>query len=105
MEVCTKRFYRRLLVETGFVLWISTGLSSVSNAKDLTEVLGQGISVNALNFNPRVANAIAPGIATGVAQTVTQEFPQAAVSPAFTFRYNPTLTVYERATTVPGPLF
>ena len=92
----------------GFVLWISTGLSSRCEAKDLTEVLSQGLSVPSVvfsDFDQGVGNAIAPGIASGIAQAVTQEFPQAAVSPAFIFRYNPTLTVYERATTVPGPLF
>lgn len=40
-----------------------------------------------------------------VAQSVTQQFPLASVSPAFIYRYNPALTVYERATNVPGPLF
>ena len=89
----------------GFVLWVGMNLLSFSEAKDLTKVLSEGMSVNAYNFNPNVAGAIAPGIAAGISQAVTLESPQAAVSPAFAFRYNPTLTVFERATTVPGPLF
>lgn len=109
MEVQTKRFSSKLIVGMGFVLLVSTSLWSLSEAKDLARVLNQGTSFRA---NERegistvtIENAITPGFASGVAQAVTQEFPQAAVSPAFTFRYNPNLTVYERATTVPGPLF
>jgi outer membrane putative beta-barrel porin/alpha-amylase len=105
MKACARRFCNRLIIEMGIVLGVCTSLSSPSEAKDLTKVLSQGMSVNALNFNPNVAGAIAPGIAAGISQAVTQEFPQAAVSPAFTFRYNPTLSVFERTTAVPGPLF
>src|SRR5215217_7000649 len=97
MEAYTERICRRLIVGMGFALWVSTGLSSRCEAKDLTEVLSQGLSVPSVvfsDFDQGVGNAIAPGIASGIAQAVTQEFPQAAVSPAFTFRYNPILTVY-----------
>ena len=53
----------------------------------------------------QAAQAIAPAIAAAVAQSVTQQFPLASVAPAFTYRFNPTLSIYERSTGVPGPLF
>jgi hypothetical protein len=56
--------------------------------------------------NPSVAAAaVAPAIATAISQAVTQEFPVASVAPAFTYRFNPNLNVYERSSGVPGPLF
>jgi hypothetical protein len=51
------------------------------------------------------AAAVAPAIAAAVSQAVTQQFPLASVAPAFTYRFNPSLNVYERSSGVPGPLF
>lgn len=53
----------------------------------------------------QAAQVVAPAIAAAVAQAVTQEFPLASVAPAFTYRYNAMLSVYERSTGVPGPLY
>ncbi|MCS6924562.1 MAG: transporter [Candidatus Binatia bacterium] len=53
----------------------------------------------------RAAQGVAPVIAAAVAHAVTQQFPLASVAPAFTYRYNPTLSIYERSTGVPGPLY
>jgi hypothetical protein len=53
----------------------------------------------------QAAQVVAPVIAAAVAQAVTQEFPLASVAPAFTYRYNAMLSVYERSTGVPGPLY
>ena len=85
---------------------ILLGFSSTSEARDLTDVFVQGFSYNAVGKNTAPAAAqFAPFISAAVAQAVTQEFPYASVSPAFTYRYNPALSVYEPSTTVPGPLF
>lgn len=48
---------------------------------------------------------IAQSFSAAVAQTVTQEFPLASVSPAFVYHYNPAVDTFERLTSVPGPLF
>lgn len=53
----------------------------------------------------RAAQGVAPVIAAAVAHAVTQQFPLASVAPAFTYRYNPVLSIYERSTGVPGPLY
>ena len=75
----TKCLRTRRIVGMGVVLWVGVSLANVSEAENLTKVLGQGMSVKAYEFNPNVADAIAPGIAAGISQAVTQEFPQAAV--------------------------
>src|SRR5262249_48311477 len=98
-----------------------------SRAKDLTDVLVQGVSVPPLTtdqsllgtftqsasgefvFDPTApqtaGRAVAPALASAISQAVTQEFPSASVAPAFTYRYNPALSIFERSTSVPGPLF
>lgn len=90
-----------VLLQTFFPLVLS-----VSEARSLTDVFVRGFSYDALGKNTAPAAAqFAPILSTAVAQAVTQEFPHASVSPAFTYRYNPALSVFERSTTVPGPLF
>ena len=85
---------------------ILLGRPHTSEARDLTDVFVQGFSYNAVGKNTAPAAAqFAPFFSAAVAQAVTQEFPYASVSPAFTYRYNPTLSVFERSTNVPGPLF
>jgi hypothetical protein len=82
------------------------GVWHESEANNLTQVLGSGLSIKGQNFSTTsVAPAISPAIATAISQAVTQEFPLTSVSPSYTFRYDSTLGVYERSTTVPGPLF
>jgi hypothetical protein len=76
-----------------------------SEARDLTEVFTAGYNFSALGNDPAAVAAVAPAIAAAVSQAVTQEFPSASVAPAFTYRYNPTLSIFERSTGVPGPLF
>src|SRR5581483_1944035 len=44
-------------------------------------------------------------LSAAVANAVTQQSPLASVAPAFSYRYNPSLSVFERSTSVPGPLF
>lgn len=82
-------------------------LWSASEAKDLTEVFGQGFSFAILGGGDASAGAVifAPAFSAAVAQAVTQEFPLASVAPAFTYRFDPSLGARRRATGVPGPLF
>jgi hypothetical protein len=82
------------------------GLASTSEARDLSDVFVQGFSYTVVGKNTApAATQFAPALSAAVAQAVTQEFPYASVSPAFTYRYNAALSVFERSTTVPGPLF
>ena len=79
-----------------------------SEARDLTEVLEQGFSIGGLIglADPKASpRAIAPAFSAAVAQAVTQEVPLASVAPAFTYRYNPAFSTFERSSGVPGPLF
>jgi hypothetical protein len=80
--------------------------ASLSEAKDLTNVLKQGFSFVALGSDPAaVVPSFAPTFSSAVAQAVALEFPNASVAPAFSYRFNPALNVFERTTGVPGPLF
>lgn len=98
-------------------------LPPASEAGNLTDVLEQGFTIvpdqeSALgtfslsgdgslqNGNLAVAGAaIAPAFSQAIAQAVTQEFPLASVAPAFSYRYNSSLNLFERASSVLGPLF
>ena len=99
---------------------VSPGVLSTSEARTLTDTVIQGFSFKGDGtsflgtFSPVAAKptdvasagrTVAPALAAAVAQAVTQEFPLTSVAPAFTYRYNPTLRVFERSTGVPGPLF
>src|SRR5262245_29057847 len=84
----------------------SSGVLSRSEAKDLTDVLTHGFPsvIGASDISAGVT-AFAPAFAQAVAQAVAQEVPLASVAPAFTYRYNPALSIFERSIGVPGPLF
>src|SRR5215470_4390600 len=84
----------------------SSGVLSRSEAKDLTDVLTHGFPsvIGASDISTGVT-AFAPAFAQAVAQAVTQEVPFAAVAPAYTYHYNPALSIFERSSGVPGPLF
>ena len=100
------RSWRGKLIGVMTVLVILTeGTAPKSLAKDLTSVLARGMEVNALTFNPNVAAQIAPALSGAVGQAVTQQVPFSSVSPAFTYRYNTAVDIWERATAVAGPLF
>jgi len=91
-----------------------------SEARNLTDVLGQGFIFKAqgeglFKFKPgalqsvadfsKVGKAIAPAFSNAIAQALTQDFPFASVAPAFIYRLDPTVDVFKRFTGVPGPLF
>jgi len=98
-------YWRASMLFLTFAAFLS-GTWSQTEARNLTDVLIGGFSFNAAGQDTTAAaRAIAPAVATAVAETVVREFPLASVAPAFTYRYNPTLNVFERSTGVPGPLF
>jgi len=83
---------------------------SQSKARDLTDVLIDGFSFQLFGENSAagtraVGPTYAAALSAAVAPAVTQEFPLASVAPAFTYRFNPAVDVFERSTNVPGPLF
>ncbi len=86
---------------------LSLGILSRSEARDLTDVLGRGYPpILGGSSDPTASlEAVAPAFSEAVAQAVTQEVPLASVAPAFSYRYNPTLSIFERSSSVPGPLF
>jgi hypothetical protein len=86
-------------------LW---GMGLQSEAKDLTDVFERGFAYQSTTLGldtVAAAREFAPVLSSAVAQAVTQEFPLASAAPAYTFRYNAALSVFERSTGVPGPLF
>ena len=104
---------------------IVCGIHPQSEARNLTTVLGEGFDliprdpfrITNLVFPlasqgqsdifafSRAGAALSPALSAAVANAVTQQSPLASVAPAFTYRYNPSLSVFERSTGVPGPLF
>src|SRR5581483_11677727 len=82
--------------------------SPIGEAKDLIDVLQRGLTLSfptAQVSTGDYARQAAPAFAASISQAVTQEFPHASVAPAFSYIYNPALSVFERVTSVPGPLF
>ncbi len=103
----------------------NVGIVSRCEARNLTTVLGEGFDLiprnplaitnlvfpissqgdsNIFSFST-AGQGLAPALSAAVANAVTQQAPLASVAPAFTYRYNPSLSVFERSTSVPGPLF
>src|SRR5262245_20106531 len=84
----------------GSVLVLLGWFAPLSSARDLTDVFSQGSTfavpgaVNPLS-TAQAVNQIVPSFSDAVSQAVTQEFPLAAVAPAFTYRYNPAIKLYE----------
>lgn len=110
----------RILALTCAIQAFSEGIRSQSEARDLTDVLAQGFVFRAqgggfLGVEPGKLNsiadfsdsakAIAPAFSAAIAQAITQDFPFASVAPAFIYRLNPSVDIFERFTGVPGPLF
>lgn len=123
MSMCMRR-HGRVGVLLITLLGSCLGAFVQSEARDLTDEFIRGFSFatsdseSALGvFNKdgsldpsgeplqAAARAVAPAVAAAISQAVTQEFPLASVAPAFTYRYNPTLSIFERSSGVPGPLF
>jgi hypothetical protein len=119
------RYFTRNVIIPVITQLIVLALCSKSEARDLTSVLQEGfeliprnpLAITNLVF-PLAAQgesdvfafstagaALAPALSAAIANAVTQQSPLASVAPAFTYRYNPSLSVFERSTGVPGPLF
>lgn len=94
-----------ILILTTIVQVVCPKFIAVSSARDLTDVLGEGLDITFLFRGSALGNSVAPAFTGAMAQAITQEFPLASVAPAFTYRYNPALSVFERSSSVPGPLF
>ena len=82
----------------------SLGSPPRTEARDLVDVLGDGVSGFGLTFGTDVTS-VAPAISGAVGQAVTQQFPLTSVAPAFTYRLDPTLNIFTPQTSVSGPLF
>lgn len=83
----------------------SPGVASQSEAKNLKEVLGRGLDIQAIpQGRIPVGSRVLPAFTDAVAQAIAQQVPLASVAPAFTYRYNLAVDTFERSTNVPGPL-
>ena len=51
------------------------------------------------------AQNLSNALSTATSQTITQNVPIASVAPAFSYRYNPALSVFERSANMLGPMF
>ena len=88
----------------------SPGLLPQSEAKDLTAVLHQGFHFTIGGFGvpgqiSSIGSDLPTAMAAAVTSAVTREIPLASVASAFTYRYNPSVDIFERASGVPGPIF
>src|SRR5215813_3844882 len=97
--------FKRLARILAFICVIQTfhiSVGSQSEAKDLTDVLGRGLDVfvSPDGIIP-LGVPISPAFAGAVAQAVVQEVPLVSVTPAFAYRYNPAVDIFERSTSVP----
>jgi len=87
------------------------GLSNRSEARQLNDVLVKGyVGLTPFfaggTFCPcAFAQNLSSALSTATSQTITQNVPIASVAPAFSYRYNPALSVFERSTNILGPLF
>src|SRR6266850_3420545 len=78
---------------------------SQSEAKDLTDVLVRGFSFSVGGLDTTAsAKATAPAFSAALAQAVAR-VPVASGAPSFIYRFNPAVDIFERLTSVPGPLF
>src|SRR5690349_13147401 len=99
----------------GLVLVISLfgvlGLTSRSEARQLNDALVKGYVGLAPFFSGGTfcpcafAQSLSSALGTATSQTITQNVPVASVAPAFSYRYNPALSVFERSGNMLGPMF
>jgi hypothetical protein len=84
-----------------------------SEARTLTDALVKGYVGTSSSFllNPPTfcpcffAQNLASALSTATSQAITQDVPIASVAPAFSYRYNTALGIFERTTGMLGPLF
>jgi Putative MetA-pathway of phenol degradation len=86
-------------------------IAAQSEARDLTDALVKGYvglapAFSGGSFCPcAFAQSLASALSTATSQTITQDAPIASVAPAFSYRYNPTLSIFERSAGMLGPMF
>ena len=107
--------YLRYVV-LGITLLGTLSMGARSEARDLTDALVKGYVSTApfyltgtLNNQPfcpcALAQSLANALSTATSQAITQDVPIASVAPAFSYHYNPTLSIFERSAGMFGPLF
>ena len=103
-EKRVRRFALTVGITQAFFLYVLSN----SQAQNLTDVLERGFTLSFPTFQVdtgSLASNLAPAFSDAVSQAVTRQFPLASVAPAYVYRYNAALSVFERVTSVPGPLF
>lgn len=103
-------------VALGIILLGTSSIATRSEARNLTDALVKGYVATApfyltgsLNNQPfcpcALAQNLASALSTATSQAITQDVPVASVAPAFSYHYNPTLSIFERSAGMFGPLF
>lgn len=104
---------QRYAVMLGIVLLGTVSIGTPSEARSLTNALINGYGdlqkvylLNPPSFCPcALAQNLASSLSTATGQAINQDVPIASVAPAFSYHYNPTLSVFERSAGMFGPLF
>jgi|GEM_PF-1027819 len=87
------------------------GIAVRSEARQLNDVVVKGYAGLAPFFSGGTfcpcafAQNLSNALSIATSQTITQNVPVASVAPAFSYRYNPALSVFERSTNMLGPMF
>src|SRR5258708_1997877 len=82
-----------------------------SEARELTDALIKGYVGLAPFFSGSTccpcafAQTLASALGTATSQTISLNVPIASVAPAFSYRFNPDLSVFERSAGILGPMF
>jgi outer membrane putative beta-barrel porin/alpha-amylase len=93
------------------LLWGTLITVARSEARELNDALVKGYVGLAPFFSGGTfcpcafAQNLSNALSIATSQTITQNVPVASVAPAFSYRYNPALNVFERSTTMLGPMF
>lgn len=102
---------RRYYLAVGVAVLGLLGTAARSEARQLNDALVKGYVGLAPFFAGGTfcpcafAQNLSNALSTATSQTITQNVPVASVAPAFSYRYNPALSAFERSTNMLGPLF
>jgi len=107
------RWKQRYAVMLGLALLGTVSIGTQSEARSLTSALVNGYVdlqkvylLSPSSFCPCVlAQNLASALSTATGQAINQDVPIASVAPAFSYHYNPSLSVFERSAGMFGPLF
>ncbi|MGE0824634.1 MAG: transporter [Candidatus Binatia bacterium] len=93
------------------ILFGTLAVTTSSQARELTDALVKGYVglapfYSGGTFCPcAFAQSLSSALGSATSQTITQNVPVASVAPAFSYRYNPALSVFERSANILGPMF